>query len=259
MIYYKAWLESRARFFTGLIAASFITVLYIRLHPILIPQWKLALEQANTPKPLWLSLGVNDFRFYIWHFVYDYQMQEVWVLFAILLSFGGLTQEYIQGSIYFSLSLPVSRKRWIFTKIIVALLESLIIGLIPALLIPLTGLYFGLHYPISQGISHSLLMVTVGSIIIIISNFFALVLRSSYYISLSLVLLILGLPYIILQEYARKITPDSVAYHFDISHMMAGPWLLTWKNTPWTSIAILLAISTLILKLTVHHMEKIDF
>src|SRR5690242_8048437 len=135
MLYYKAWLESRGRFFTGLIAVSVITVLYISLHPVLIPGWKIALQQRNSFKPSWLSLGVNDFRFYTWHFLYDYQLQEVWVLFAILLSFGGLNREHLQRSISFTLALPVKKAKWVSSRIIVALTESLIIAIVPALLI----------------------------------------------------------------------------------------------------------------------------
>ncbi len=259
MIYYKAWLESKGRFFTGLIAVSFITVFYIWLHNILIPQWKIALEQPATYKPAWLPLGVNDFRFYVWHFLYDYQMQEVWVLFAILLSFGGLNREYIQGSISFTLGLPVKRSNWVSSRIIIALLESLVIGIIPALLIPLAGLYFGLHYPIAQSIAHSLLMIIVGSIFIMLANFFAMIIRSSYYVSITVILLILGLPYMILQEYAREITHDSLAYKFDIAHIMSGPWLLTWSNTPWMSIVILLIISVIIFSLTILYVKKADY
>jgi ABC-type transport system involved in multi-copper enzyme maturation permease subunit len=252
-------MESKWRFFTGLIAVSLITALFIGLHPILIPQWKIALEQPNTFKPPWLSLGVNDFRFYVWHFLYDFEMQRVWVLFAILLSFGGLNREHMHGSIAFTLALPVKRSTWVASRIIVALAESLIIGIMPALLISLGALYYDLPYPIEQGIAHSLLMIIVGSIFIIVANLLTMIIRSSYYVSLSLILLILGLPYLILQEYAREITHDSLAYKFDIAHIMSGPWLLTWSNTPWTNMTVILIVSMLVFKLTIHYVKRVDY
>lgn len=259
MLYYKLWLESRGRFIMGLIAVSMLTIVYIYLHPILIPGWKIALEQPNTFKPAWLSLGVNDLRFYIWHFLYDYQLQEAWVLFAIILSFGGLNSEYRQGNISYTLALPVRRAKWVSSGIIIAIAESLVIGLMPALLIPLIGPFYDLHYPVAQGLSHSFLMVTAGSIFILLANLLSLIVRSSYYVALSLVLLIIGLPYIVLQEYAREITHSSIAYKLDIAHVMAGSWLLSWNNVPWISLAVLFLISILIFMITVRYVKKTDY
>ena len=259
MLYYKIWLESRARFFAGILAISLITFVFIWLHHVLMPEWVMALKQPNTIKPQWLHLGVTDFRFYTWHFLYDYQMQEIWVLFAILLGFGGLTREYIQGSVFFSLSLPVSRKRWYWSKMAVSLAEILLIGCVPAILIPVAGAYFNLHYPVGQGISHSLLMVVAGGIFTVGSNFLSVILRRSYYVAVSLSLFILGLPYIVLQEFAREIKTDSIAYRFDISHVMAGPWLLTWQNVPWLAAALWLAVAAIIAGLTMLFVRRVDY
>jgi hypothetical protein len=38
MLFYKAWLESRVRFLSAVAALVALSTLYVRLHPILIPQ-----------------------------------------------------------------------------------------------------------------------------------------------------------------------------------------------------------------------------
>jgi len=120
---HKAWLESRGRFFFGVAALAALSILYVRLHPILIPQWRVALQDPHAIKPAWLLAGVTDYRFYVWHFLYDYQLQNLWVVFAILLGFGGFLREQADGTVLFSLSLPVSRTGWFASRSAIAVVE----------------------------------------------------------------------------------------------------------------------------------------
>src|SRR5579864_8051509 len=125
MLFYKAWLESRLRFLSGVAAVIEVCTLYIRLRPILVPGW---ISDRQNPhwsgRPTWLYLGVHDLNFYAWHFLYENKLQQAWALFAILLSFGGLVREKQMGTSTFSLGLPVSRRRWFLTRVLVAATES---------------------------------------------------------------------------------------------------------------------------------------
>src|SRR5205807_9178745 len=78
MLLYKAWIESRWRFICGAVAVTALSILFVRLHPILIPQWQVALQDPYAYKPRWLPLGVSDYRFYIWHFLFDFRLQNLW-------------------------------------------------------------------------------------------------------------------------------------------------------------------------------------
>ena len=94
MLFYKAWLESRLRFLVGLAAVTAVCILFIRLRPILVEDWKRVLQDPHwSGRPTWLFVGVHDLNFFAWHFLYENKLQQVWVLFAILLSFGGLVRE----------------------------------------------------------------------------------------------------------------------------------------------------------------------
>ena len=64
-----------------------------------------------------MVLGIHNYGWYLWHYLYNNYLQQVWALFALLFAFGGLIREKSAGSVLFSLSLPVSRRRWLFTRL----------------------------------------------------------------------------------------------------------------------------------------------
>ncbi len=130
MLFYKAWLESRMRFLMGLASVITICTLYIELRPILVPGWITDLQNPRwSGRPSWLYLGVHDVNFYAWHFLYENKLQQVLVVFTILLSFGGLVREKQLGTSTFSLGLPVSRRHWFLTRTLVAATETVALAL----------------------------------------------------------------------------------------------------------------------------------
>jgi hypothetical protein len=221
-----------------LAAISGIPILYARLHAVLIPQWIVAQSQPETPKPAWLSLAIADYRFYIWHFLFDYHLQWFWVLFAVVLSFGGLGREEPRGTALYSLGLPVTRQRWLLTRSAVAFIESVLLALVAALVIPIASVSVGQSYPIGQGIAHALLLAGGGVLFIGVALLISTVMKGDW-TPLVGTIGILGIPYLILQEYVRQSPSDSLARQFDLAHVMAGPWYLTWSSVPWTSIALM--------------------
>jgi ABC-type transport system involved in multi-copper enzyme maturation permease subunit len=247
MLFYKAWLESRMRFLVGLAAVTAVCILYIRLRLILVPDWRLVLQDPHwSGRPTWLFVGVHDLNFYAWHFLYENKLQQVWVLFAILLSFGGLAREKEQGTSAFSLSLPVSRNRWLLTRMLLASAESLALGLAAALVLPLASWSIHEPYPFPQVIAHCLLIVTAGGIFLALGAVFSTLIRGEH-MALPITLIFLGGPYLFIQEYIREAAPNVWVHRVDISHVMAGPPHLTWATTPWLGLAVsfLLAIGFL--------------
>src|SRR5437660_3376746 len=127
MLLYKAWIECRCRFICGAVAVTALSILFVRLHPILIPQWQVALQDPYAYKPRWLPLGVSDYRFYIWHFLFDFRLQNLWVLFAVVLGFEGLLREHANGTAAFSFSLSGARNRCLLSRCLIAFLETSIL------------------------------------------------------------------------------------------------------------------------------------
>ena len=247
MLLYKAWLESRLRFLVGLAAVIGVCVLYIRVRLILVPDWIAELQNPKwSGRPTWLFLGVHDLNFYAWHFLFENKLQQVWVLFAILLSFGGLAREREQGTSAFSLSLPVSRSRWLMTRMLVATAESFVLGLAAALAVLLASWSIHERCPLSQVIAHCLLIVTAGVVFLALGAVFSTLIRGEL-MALPITLVLLGSPYLVIQEYTRSAAPGAWVHRVDISHVMAGPPHLTLATTPWLGLAvsILLAIGLL--------------
>src|SRR6266446_8321809 len=247
MLFYKAWLESRSRFLVGVAAVIGVCVLYIRVRLILVPDWIAELQNPKwSGRPTWLFLGVNDLIFYAWHFLFENKLQQVWVLFAILLSFGGLVREKEQGTSAFSLSLPVSRNRWLIDRMLVATAESFVLGLVAALAVLLASWSIHQPYPLCQLIAHCLLIVTAGVVFLALGAVFSTLIRGEH-MALPITLVLLGSPYLVLQEHIRQAAPSTWVHRVDVSHVMAGPPHLTLATTPWLGLAvsILLAIGLL--------------
>jgi ABC-type transport system involved in multi-copper enzyme maturation permease subunit len=258
MLWYKAWLESRTRFLTGLVAVTAIPILYARLHAVLIPQWILALSQPQTQKPAWLSLAIGDYRFYLWHFLFDYHLQWFWVLFAVALSFGGLGREEPRGTALYSLGLPVTRQRWLLTRSAVAFIECVLLALVAAPVIQIASLSVGQSYPIGQGIAHALLLAGGGVLFIGVALLISTVVKGEW-APLVGTIGMMGMPYLILQDYVRQAPPDSWARQFDLAHVMAGPWYLTWSSVPWASIALIWVLATGALATAVWFGNRLDY
>jgi ABC-2 type transport system permease protein len=247
MLFYKAWLESRMRFLVGLAAVTAVCILYIRLRLILVPDWRLVLQDPHwSGRPTWLFVGVHDLNFFAWHFLYENKLQQVGVLFAILLSFGGLVREMEQGTAAFSLSLPVSRSRWLMTRMLVSIAEGFVLGLAATLAVTFASWSIHEQYALSQVIAHCLLIVTAGIVFFAMGAVFSTLIRGEH-MALAFTLVLLGVPYLFIQEYIREAAPNVWVRRIDISHVMAGPPHLTWATTPWIGLAVsfLLAIGLL--------------
>ena len=110
MLLYKAWVETRVRFFASLVAATIVCVFNMQQHAWLVKWWAEELADPNGYHLTWMVLGVNDYGWYLWHYLYDNYLQQIWALFALLFAFGGLIREKSSGTALFSLGLPISRR-----------------------------------------------------------------------------------------------------------------------------------------------------
>lgn len=259
MLFYKAWLESRVRFLFGVAAVIAVCILYIQLRPILIPGWITDLQNPHwSGRPNWLYRGVHDLNFYAWHFLYENKLQQVWVVFAILLSFGGLVREKQIGTSTFSLGLPVSRKRWFLTRMLVAAAEGLVLALIAVAGVSLASQNIHEPYGTNQILAHCLLIAVAGAVFLGLGALFSTVIRGEH-MALSITLVVLGIPYLFIQEYVREAAPNVWAHRIDISHVMSGPPQLTWATTPWFGLAFSLFLAICFFFIALKIGESIEY
>jgi hypothetical protein len=262
MLLYKAWIDTRVRFLAGLAGVAIITA------------WDLRHPRFNST---WSFLGIHDYGFYLWHSLYDEALQQTWALCAVVLAFGGLIHEKTSGTVSFSLGLPVSRRRWLFTRLAAVLIESIAIGLFAVLVIIVGSAAMHQTVSLSQVLLHTTLMVAAGVFMIAFGNL-CYTLFPGNYLSLLYTAILLGAPYawIQLQMQRMRLYDRYCAAHscvplsglqslrkylayLDIPHAMAGPWQLSLATTPWAALLVIWTLTALVVAVTAAYGDRVDY
>jgi ABC-2 type transport system permease protein len=261
MLWYKAWLETRFRFLLGAALICATCAFFVLGNPFILGTWEEYRQLNPQQKELfWIIQATNDYPYFIWHFVFRSLLQQLWVLLAVLIGFGGLSRENAQGAAGFTLSLPVSRRRLVSVRALTGLAEITVLGLIPAILIPVLSVLIGKPYPVFQGITHSLLMVTAGIVFFSFSIFLSTIIQSENtptLIGIATVVLF----YFILGPYNDDgvIKPLWVKL-VDVSSVMAGePYLTSFATYPWAGLIISLAVAFGLFYFSLRIMEERNF
>ena len=167
---WKAWLETRARFATGLAAVLAVCGFMTLMRPYIVAQWRRDLvEHPEWRNPIWFDDVLNDYSFYLWHYLYDDMLQKTLVIFAVLLGVGGLAREAAAGSAGLTLSLPVGRGRLLAIRAAVSAAELAVLAAVAVAAILTGSLVVGEAYPLGHGILH-LALIFAGSLVILAAS-----------------------------------------------------------------------------------------
>ena len=98
--------------------------------------------------------------------MFHYALQGLWILAAFIIALGGLRREKATGVAPFTLGLPVTRLRLLLIRAAVAWGESVVLGLVPALLIPVVSSFAGETYPFAQALAFGAWMSAAGFVIL---------------------------------------------------------------------------------------------
>lgn len=152
---WKAWQESLGRFFSALVLLVSLVVYAVVTSPGFLARYN-----AHFPdKPLMYSA-------YVWTGLFHYALQGLWVLAAFVVALGGLGREKATGVALFMLALPVTRLQLFLVRAAVAWTESIVLGLVSALLIPILSSFVGESYPLAQALAFGALMSAAGLVIL---------------------------------------------------------------------------------------------
>lgn len=151
MLWYKAWLETRWRFFSGLgiLMLSAVGVVYAYPQVMrLIPR----AGEFDTSGALGERIKdavelSRDYRGYVWSEWIRQNLTQMGTLFAVILGSGG---PFAHGSELFTLSLPASRNRLLGIRSAAGLAELAVLAIVPALLIPLVSPAIGQSYSVGN-------------------------------------------------------------------------------------------------------------
>ena len=103
---------------------------------------------------------------YVWTGLFHYALEGLWVLAALVVALGGLAREKATGVALFSLALPISRLKLFLIRAAVASVQSIVLGLTSALLIPALSSLVGEAYPFSQALGFGGWMSGAGLVIL---------------------------------------------------------------------------------------------
>lgn len=155
---WKAWQESRARFFSALA----LVILVISYAIVISTDWLTRYNSFHPAEPL-------PYSAFIWSGLFNWLLQAAWILGAFILGLGGLRREGATGSALFTLALPAARMNLLLSRAAVAIAEAIVLALTPALLIPLFSRFAGHSYPFFQAFFFCLCMGLAGMVFLTVS------------------------------------------------------------------------------------------
>jgi len=256
----KAWLETRTRFLTALVATLAVCAFWTLGHPWIESQWQRDLiEHPEWDNPPWFLRAMKDYPFYLWHFVYAEMFQKIWVILAVLLGIGGLSREAAHGTAGFTLSLPVSRLTIFGTRAVVAVAELLALALVALAAIVAGSRVMALPYPIHHGITHLAVMFAGGLVFLAASLCITEFLEGEHTPALA-GLGGVGLLYFVMQPYVDGAPVTGLAIPFAVPKLMAGPADITGAgDIVWSGLFASLGAAAVFVALAVRRSRQRDY
>jgi ABC-2 type transport system permease protein len=168
MVWYKVWRESRTRFFIGvavIVALCLINVLFkSRLMPELVHD-----------RPY-----VHTYAQYIYWKVFGGQVRGLMQLLCLLLGLGGLQRDRKQGTLGFTLALPISRDHLTITRATVGFIQIVAIALLPSLLLWVTSPLVHEQFSLSHSLPFLPLWIIGGLATFSLSFLCSVIFQSEY-------------------------------------------------------------------------------
>jgi ABC-2 type transport system permease protein len=162
MLWYKAWLETRTRFLISLIAITALAALFI---------WRQDRDALPT-SGMWYYYSVLAGGHRI--------IAMLWVVAIMFLMMGGIIREKAVGASSFTLALPVSRARLMWTRIAMGLLQSVALGLVSWTAMWVIACTAGKPIAVQQAATYVTVMFGAGTTFFAVAVFTASMLEGEY-------------------------------------------------------------------------------
>jgi ABC-2 type transport system permease protein len=239
MLWYKAWHESKTRFFYSLIGMFLISGLFV-----------LSFQSLN-PDPTRMN-----FQGFVWQALYFRFFHAAWVFSTLFLTLGGLLSERNRGTALFTLSLPVSRRRMLLVRTAVGAAEASATAILPAISISAFALLAHQTYSPLQSFEFALLLMAGGTAFFGLGILFATVLRGDA------APLAIGIPFIAgiytatrSIEALRSLNPQDL---FSGAATVHPPTWSLGTPLPWAAIFISIGIALVSLIASVLITERLE-
>ncbi len=255
MLWYKSWLETRARFVIGLVLMICSAALAVFSYPQvlkllpLVPSLEMSGEIGRRVQEA--AALIRDYRGYAWSQWVSQNLTQFWILFAVLLGTGGLLSQTSGGAALFTLSMPASRTRLLAIRAGTALAELLALALVPSLLFSVLSPLIGQSYGIGEALVHGLCLFVAGtaffSLAFLLSTVFSDLWRPA--------LLALGVAIVL--ALVEQIPGDLP--RLGIVRVMSAEAYFRHGELPWTGLLVSVSLSAAMLYAANVNMARRDF
>lgn len=235
MLWYKAWLDTRTRFWICLLG---ITVFC---------SYRIFDLDHNLPP--WAKLEYNYFALHA-----TYQLLSImWIVAVILLFMGGLLREKASGASSFTLALPVSRWHLMSARIGAGLIQALVLVIVPWAAVFALAALMGRAPSLAQVGFYVVLLVGGGAVFAAVALLVSSFVEGEYtapLVSFGVVLACFNAPRIF-----NLVNP----LDFVSGHDYLGPSLRLVGPIPWTRLTANLAATAILIALSVKIIQRRDF
>jgi hypothetical protein len=255
MLWYKSWLETRSRFFIGLVllvlSACAVVMSYPRVMQLLplVPTIDVGGEigrRINEAAEL-----ARSYRGYIWSQWLRQGMTQTLTLFALLLGTGGLLSQAARGGALFTLSLPITRNQVLGVRAATGLAELLVLAIVPPLVLPLLSPAVGQSYGLGDAIAHGICLFAAGAVVFsltfLLSTVFNDVWRPALLAGAAAVVLAFGEPFF--PELSR----------YGLFGIMNGETYFRSGGLPWAGLIFSAAAAAVMLYGATRNIARRDF
>jgi ABC-type transport system involved in multi-copper enzyme maturation permease subunit len=198
---------------------------------------------------------------YIWKSVYNSVGRDIFVILCIILGSGSLLQEKAHGTSGFTLALPVSRRRIVFTRAMIGYFGVLAIAAAPIVVVPIASRYVGEQYPVGQNIDFFFLWAGCGAI------FYGLTFLLAHRIEGDYLSVLVAIPSLMLYGALLNLPWLSQLRMLNIFDILNGEEMPFFNETqhllvpplPWLALAVMVVVSAVLITFAARRVEPLDF
>ena len=255
----KAWLETRTRVATGAIVIVALCAFMVLVHPRMMVQWPLdKIQHPEWRDPPWWDRVHTDYPSFLWHYLYHDMLQKAFMVFAVLLGVGGLDREAAQGTVGFTLSLPVRRRTLLAARAGVGAIEIIALGIVAALTILVCSVAIGEPYSAQHAFFHAGLIASASLAVLAGSLLLSTLIQGEHAPAL-VGLAAVGMFNYVMAPYTDGGPVTGVLRAFDFVGVMAGGEGASAADVPWTGLAVILVATVIALGAALAVNESRDY
>lgn len=252
MLWYKTWLETRWVFYLGLISFMVVGGLSVLMYPVALG----AMAKRPDVQGRFLFL-LHDMKWmregyaaYLWSGWFGNHLPALWTMFALMLGWSGLATEAAAGTSHFTLSLPVSRRRWLAVRFASSAAQLAGLTLVSSLAIPVLSRLIGQTYAVTEAAIYAL-QVIAGGLVILSFMFLLSSVSSNEPVCGAIAWIVVG------GLWWLSLTETFAPY--SLYRLMGGEAYFLKGTLPWLGFAVSLTLAMAMFYVSVRIAERRDF